>query len=41
VKPTGSLLLTSAPFGWNGIIVERYRLMPAEMPEHAVIGHGI
>jgi len=39
--PTGSLLLTSAPFGWNGIIVEQHRLMPAEMPEHAVIGHGI
>jgi AraC family transcriptional regulator len=35
------LLLTSAPFGWNGIIVEQHRLMPAEMPEHAVIGHGI
>jgi AraC family transcriptional regulator len=39
--PTGSLLLTSAPFGWNGVIVEQHRLMPAEMPEHATIGHGI
>ena len=39
--PTGSLLLTSAPFGWRGIIVEQHRLRPAEMPEHTVIGHGI
>jgi hypothetical protein len=39
--PTGALLLTSAPFGWRGIIVEQHRLPPAEMPEHSVIGHGI
>ena len=39
--PAGSLLLTSAPFGWRGIIVERHRLPPAEMPEQSVIGHGI
>jgi AraC family transcriptional regulator len=39
--PTGSLLLTSAPFGWSGIIVEQHRLPPTEMPEHSVIGHGI
>jgi AraC family transcriptional regulator len=39
--PTGSLLLTSAPFGWSGIIVEQHRLPPAEMAEHSVIGHGI
>src|SRR5262245_39484756 len=39
--PAGSLLLTSAPFGWRGIIVERHRLPPAEMSEHSVIGHGI
>src|SRR6476660_2443150 len=39
--PTGSLLLTSAPSGWSGIIVEQHRLPPAEMPEHSVIGHGI
>jgi AraC family transcriptional regulator len=39
--PTGSLLLTSAPFAWSGIIVEQHRLPPAEMPEHSVIGHGI
>jgi hypothetical protein len=39
--PASSLLLTSAPFGWRGIIVERHRLPPAEMPEQSVIGHGI
>ena len=39
--PTGSWLLTSAPYGWCGIIVEQHRLPPAEMPEHSVIGHGI
>jgi AraC family transcriptional regulator len=39
--PTGSLLLTSAPFGWRGIVVEQHRLPPAEMPEHSVVGHGI
>ena len=39
--PVGSLLLTSAPFGWRGIIVERHRLPPAELPEQSVIGHGI
>jgi AraC family transcriptional regulator len=39
--PAGSLLLTSAPFGWRGIIVERHRLPPAELPEQSVIGHGI
>ena len=39
--PVGSLMLTSARFGWRGIIVEQHRLAPAEMPEHTVIGHGI
>ncbi len=39
--PTGSLLLSSAPFGWSGIVVEQHRLPPTEMPEHSVIGHGI
>lgn len=39
--PSGSLLLTSAPLAWNGIIVEQHRLPPAEMPEHSVTGHGI
>ena len=37
----GSLLRSSLPFGWSGIIVEQHRLPPAEMPEHSVIGHGI
>jgi AraC family transcriptional regulator len=41
VARTGWLLLTSAPFGWRGIIVEQHRLPPAERPEHFVIGHGI
>ena len=39
--PAGSLVLTSAPLGWRGIIVEQHRLAPAEMSEHSVIGHGI
>jgi AraC family transcriptional regulator len=39
--PTGSLLLTSVPFGWRGIIIEQHRLPPTELPEHSVIGHGI
>jgi len=38
---SGSLLLTSAPFGWSGIVVERHRLPPAELPEHTVIGHAL
>ena len=33
--PTGSLLLTSVPFGWRGIIVEQQRLPPMELPEHS------
>ena len=39
--PAGSLLLTSAPFEWRGIIVEHHRLPRAETPERSVIGHGI
>src|SRR5215472_4733516 len=39
--PTGSLLLSSASFGWSGIVVEQHRLRPTEMPEHSVVGHGI
>jgi AraC family transcriptional regulator len=38
---SGSLLLTSAPFGWRGIVVEQHCLPPAETPEHSAIGHGI
>src|ERR1700682_4938556 len=36
-----SLLLTSAPLGWSGILVEQPRLPPAEMPEHSATGHAI
>jgi len=39
--PTGSLLLSSVPLGWRGIIVECHRLPPRELPQHYVIGHGI
>jgi AraC family transcriptional regulator len=39
--PTGSLLLTSVPLGWRGIIVEFHRLAPDELSEHSVIGHGM
>jgi AraC family transcriptional regulator len=39
--PTGSLLGTSLPLGWRGVIVERHRLPPRELSEHYVIGHGI
>ena len=39
--PTGSLLLSSVPLGWRGIIVEWHRLPPRELSEHYVIGHGI
>ena len=34
-------LLSSAPFGWRGIVVEWHRLKPQEMPEHYVDGHGL
>jgi AraC family transcriptional regulator len=39
--PPGSVLLSSVPFGWRGIIVERHRLEPQELPQHYVVGHGI
>ena len=39
--PTGSVLLSSVPSGWRGIIVERHRLVPQELPEHYVVGHGL
>ena len=32
--PAGSVLLSSVLFGWRGIIVERHRLEPKELPEH-------
>ena len=33
--------MSSGPFGWRGIVVERHRLEPQELPEHYVIGHGV
>jgi hypothetical protein len=39
--PTGSLLLSSVPLGWRGIIVEWHHLPPRELSQHYVIGHGI
>lgn len=39
--PAGSVLLTSVPLGWRGIIVEWHRLEPQELPEHYVTGHGL
>lgn len=39
--PTGSLLLSSVPLGWRGIIVEWHHLPPQELSQHHVIGHGI
>jgi hypothetical protein len=38
--PTGSLLLSSAPLGWRGIIVEWHHLPPRELSQHYVISHG-
>jgi AraC family transcriptional regulator len=37
----GSVLLSSAPFGWRGIVVEWQRLHPQELPEHYIVGHGL
>jgi hypothetical protein len=39
--PLGSVMLSSVPFGWRGIIVERHRLEAQELPQHYVVGHGI
>ena len=39
--PAGSVLLSSVPLGWRGIIVEWHRLPPQELPEHFVVGHGL
>src|SRR5882672_11025516 len=38
--PTGSLLLSSVPHGWRGIIVEWHRLPPRELSQHYVVGHA-
>jgi AraC family transcriptional regulator len=39
--PGPSIILTSRPFTWRGIIVEWHRLDPQELPEHYVQGHGM
>lgn len=39
--PPRSVLLSSVPLGWRGIIVEWHRLEPQELPEHYVVGHGM
>lgn len=39
--PAGSVLVSSMPLGWRGIIVERHRLEPQDLPEHYVVGHGL
>lgn len=35
------VLLSSAPLGWRGIVVERHRREAQELPESYVIGHGV
>jgi len=39
--PSGSVLSSSVPLGWRGIVVEWHRLEPQELPEHYVVGHGL
>lgn len=39
--PPRSVLLSSVPLGWRGIVVEWHRLEPQELPEHFVLGHGL
>src|SRR5262245_48277182 len=39
--PDASLILTSRPFRWRGIVVEWHSLDPQELPEHYVQGHGM
>jgi len=39
--PAASVLSSSAPLGWRGIVVEVHRLAPQELPEHYVVGHGL
>ena len=36
-----SVLSSSGPLGWRGIVVERQRLKAQEMPQHYVRGHGL
>jgi AraC family transcriptional regulator len=39
--PSGSVLLSSAPLSWRGIIVEWHRLAPQELPEHYIDCYGL
>jgi AraC family transcriptional regulator len=39
--PHAPALLSSVPFEWRGVIVEWHRLLPQELPEHYVDGHGL
>src|SRR5258708_4845634 len=39
--PVSSIVLSSVPLGWRGIVVEWHRLDPQELPEHYIQGHGI
>jgi AraC family transcriptional regulator len=39
--PVGSVMFSSVPLAWRGIIVEWNRLAPWEMPEHYIVGHGL
>ena len=41
VVPADSVLLSSGPLGWRGIVVEKQRLEAQEMPEHYIRGHGL
>lgn len=36
-----SVLSSSGPLGWRGIVVERHRLKAQEMPQHYIKGHGL
>ena len=36
-----SVLLSSGPLGWRGIVVEKQRLEAQEMPQHYIRGHGL
>jgi hypothetical protein len=38
---SGSVILSSVPLGWRGIIVERHRREAQELQEHYVVGYGI
>src|SRR5260221_7778342 len=39
--PVSSIIRSSVPCGWRGIVVEWHHLNPQELPEHYVEGHGI